>query len=100
MDDVSLTEEVLLEPAKVALMVEGGPAAPPSHQQGAKGGAPQVHASALPLTLSERQLSLPRPEPCLLGLCVQTRWGHPSTHMQLQSGHFQIRDDFDDDDNK
>lgn len=73
MDDVSLTEEVLLEPAKVAVVVEGGPASGPSQQQGVKGG-PNVQASALPLSMSQRQLSWPRPEPCLLGLCVQARW--------------------------
>ena len=104
MDDVSLTEEVLLEPAKLALMVErgpvdtpsqqegpwgtprhqqgvqGGPAGTPRHWQGVHGGIPQVHASALPLSMSERQLSFPRPEPCSQGLCVQTRWALLFTH--------------------
>lgn len=88
-DDFSLTQEVLLEPAKVALRVERGPADAPSHQQGTQGGSgvtpnhqqglqggtAQPPASALPLSMSKRQLSLPRPEPCPGGLCVQTRWG-------------------------
>ena len=99
MDDVSLTEDVLLEPAKVALMVERGPVDTPSHQEGTQGGpswgtprhqqgvhgrTPQVRASALPLSMSNRQLSLPRPEPCSQGLCVQTRWGLLFTHHYLQ----------------
>lgn len=93
-DDVSLTEEVLLEPAKIALRVERGPADAPSHQQGTQGGSgvtpnhqqgvqggtAQPHASALPLSMSGRQLSMPRPEPCPGGLCVQTRWGLGFTH--------------------
>ena len=129
MDDVSLTEEVLLEPARVALRaeqgptdhpshqegpqvgpggtsrhqqeVQGGPAVTPSHQQGTQGGPrgnpphqqgvhggiPQVHASALPLNMSERQLGLPRPEPCSQGLCVQTRWGLLFIHTHLQRRH-------------
>ncbi|KAL3137916.1 Protein argonaute-3 [Trebouxia sp. C0009 RCD-2024] len=73
MDDVSLTEEVLLEPAKVAVVMEGGPATP-SQQQGVKE-TPEVQASALPLSMSQRQLSWPRPEPCPLGVCVQARCG-------------------------
>lgn len=80
MDDVSLTEEVLLEPAKVAVVMEGGPATP-SQQQGVKE-TPEVQASALPLSMSQRQLSWPRPEPCPLGVCVQARWGPPSASCQ------------------
>ena len=113
MDDVSLTEEVLLEPAKVALMVERGPVDTPSHQegkdrgsgatpshqqgthggqrgtpwhqQGVHGGSPQGQASALPLSMSKKQLSLPRPEPCSEGLCVQIRWSLHFTLIDLQS---------------
>ena len=113
MDDVSLTEEVLLEPAKVALMLERGPVDTPSHQegedrgsratsshqqgthggqqgtpqhqQGVHGGIPGVQASALPLSMSKRQLSLPRPEPCSEGLCLQIRWSLHFTLKNLQS---------------
>ena len=129
MDDVSLTEEVLLEPARVALRLEegppdhpshqegtqvglqgtprhqqgvqGGPADARSHQQGTQGGPGEtrrhqqgvhgeispVHASALPLNMSERQLGLPRPEPCSQGLCVKIRWGLLSILTHLQRGH-------------
>lgn len=76
MDDVSLTEEVLLEPAKIAVMVERGPGGPPSQQQGVKGRS-RLNASAPPLSMSQQQLSLPRLEPCPLGLSVQARWDHP-----------------------
>lgn len=99
-DDVSLTEEILLEPAKIALRTERGPAGAPSHQQGTQGGsgaapnhqqgvhggAPQPHASVLPLSMSEKQLSLPRPEPCPGGLCVQTRWGQVSPIHNCRGG--------------
>ena len=86
MDDVTLTEEVLLEPAKVAVMLEGGPASTPSQQQGVKGGA-EVQASALPLSMSLWQLSSPRSEPCPRGLCVQARWVQPfGTHLGSSDG--------------
>ena len=118
MDDVSLTEEVLLEPANVALMVERGPVDSPSHQegqdvgtdagspsyqqgthggawgnqqqQGVHGGISQLQASALPLSLSKRQLGLPRPEPCSKGLCVRTRWG--PFHTSAEKAFLDIQD--------
>ena len=72
MDDISLTEEILLEPTKTALLVEMGADNGSNHQQG-KQREPQLQASALPLSMSERQLSLPRAEPLTAGLSIQSR---------------------------
>ena len=72
MDDVSLTEETLLEPIKTALLLERGEDSGSNQQQGRQREA-QLLASALPLIMSERQLSLPRLEPLIAGLSIQVR---------------------------
>lgn len=72
MDDVSLTEETLLEPIKTALLLEKGEDSGSNQQQGRQR-EPQLLASALPLIMSERQLSLPRLEPLIAGLSIQVR---------------------------
>ena len=89
MDDVSLTEEILLEPSRMALLLERAVPSSPNHQQaravpsssnhgihhqeGTETREPVLQTSALPLSMSERGLSLPRPEPRTPGLSLQAR---------------------------
>ena len=74
-DDVTLTEEVLLEPSAVSLLVERGPTNSSSADNAAAAGDGPlaVGADSLPLSVSEKHLSLPRLPPAGSGVRVLIR---------------------------
>ncbi len=84
-DDSTLTEEVLLEPSTVSLLLEKGPsgsssdtadtAATAADAVGAGAGCitSGMKADSLPLRVSEKYLSRPRSLPAAQGLTVRLR---------------------------
>lgn len=81
-DDLTLTEEVLLEPSTLSLLLEKGPsgsssgtAATAANAVGTGAGSVTsgIQAHSLPLRVSEKYLSLPRSLPAAPGLNVRLR---------------------------
>lgn len=75
-DDVTLTEEVLVEPNAVSLLIKRGPTNSSSADNAAAGGgdgSPALGADSLPLSVSEKHLSLPRLPPAGPGVRVLVR---------------------------
>ena len=77
-DDLALTEEVLLEPNTVSLLLEKGPSdtaatAGDAVRTGAGSVTSGIQADSLPLRVSEKYLSLPRSVPAAPGFTVHLR---------------------------
>lgn len=81
-DDLTLTEEVLLEPSTVSLLLERGPSgsssgtaatAADSVGTSASSMTSGIQADSLPLRVNEKCLSLPRSLPAAPGLIVRLR---------------------------
>lgn len=72
-NDSTLTEEVLLEPCSTALSIEQGAPQSNSNVTASDTGVGQLDAAALPLSMLEAQMGLPRPRPTQPGLAVQFR---------------------------
>jgi len=78
-DDLTLTEEELLEPSTVSLLLEKGPpgsssgTAADAVKSGAGSVTSGIQAHSLPLRVSEKYLSLPRSLPAAPGLTVRLR---------------------------
>lgn len=81
-DDLTLTEEVLLEPSTVSLLLEKGPSGSSSDTAATAADAvgtstsgitTGIQADSLPLGVSEKYLSLPRSLPAAPGLRVHLR---------------------------
>ncbi|DBA79124.1 TPA: Protein argonaute-3, variant 2 [Trebouxia sp. C0004] len=84
-DDLTLTEEVLLEPSSVSLLLEKGPSssstgtaatAADAVRTGAGSITSGTQADSLPLRVSEKYLSLPRSLPAAPGLSLHLRSGN------------------------
>ncbi len=81
-DDLTLTEEVLLEPSSVSLLLEKGPSGSSSGTAATAADAVRtragsvtsgIKADSLPLRVSEKYLSLPRSLPAAPGFVVHLR---------------------------
>lgn len=71
-NDLTLTDQKLLEASSIALHIDQGPSCSSSSLP-ARSDTLAMHAASLPLSVSEQHLALPRPQPGTPGLAVRLR---------------------------